>query len=63
MTKKIIQSIAHIADGRDKILFLGNIYAERDFGNTGDYMEGVLDVMALERPDDFVFATKTNFTR
>ena len=57
VTKKIIQSIAHIADGRDKILFLGNIYAERDWGYAGDYMEGVLDVMALERPDDFVFAT------
>ena len=57
VTKKIIQSVARIADSRDEILSLGNIYAERDWGYAGDYMEGVLDVMALERPDDFVFAT------
>ena len=57
VTKKIIQSVARIADGRDEVLSLGNIYAERDWGYAGDYMEGVLDVMALKRPDDFVFAT------
>ena len=57
VTKKIIQSVARIAGGEDEILCLGNIYAERDWGYAGDYMEGVLDVMALDRPDDFVFAT------
>jgi len=57
VTKKIIQSVARISAGRDETLSLGNIYAERDWGYAGDYMEGVLDVMALELPDDFVFAT------
>ena len=57
VTKKIIQSVARIAAGRDEVLFLGNIYAERDWGYAGDYMEGVLDVINLELPDDFVFAT------
>ena len=57
VTKKIIQCVARIASNRDAVLSLGNIYAERDWGYAGDYMEGVLNIMALERPDDFVFAT------
>ena len=59
VTKKIVQSVVRIAAGSDEVLSLGNIYAERDWGYAGDYMEGVLRVTELDEPDDFVFATGT----
>ena len=57
VTKKIIQSVARIGSGNNEVLSLGNIYAERDWGYAGDYMEGVQMMMGLSDPDDFVFAT------
>ena len=49
--------MARIGSGESEILSLGNIYAERDWGYAGDYMEGVQMMMSLNDPDDFVFAT------
>ena len=57
VTKKIIRSVVRIAAGFDDVLCLGNIYAERDWGYAGDYMDGVIRVMERNEPDDFVFAT------
>ena len=57
VTKKIVRSAVRIAAGFDEVLSLGNIYAERDWGYAGDYMDGVIRVMERNEPDDYVFAT------
>ena len=57
VTKKIVRSVVRIAAGFDEVLSLGNIYAERDWGYAGDYMDGVIRVMERNEPDDYVFAT------
>ncbi len=57
VTKKIVNSVVRIAAGSGEVLSLGNIYAERDWGYAGDYMEGVTRVMEMSEPDDYVFAT------
>ena len=57
VTKKIVRSVVRIAAGFDEVLSLGNIYAERDWGYAGDYMEGVVRILEMSEPDDYVFAT------
>jgi GDPmannose 4,6-dehydratase len=57
VTKKIVRSVVRIAAGFNDVLYLGNIYAERDWGYAGDYMDGVIRVMERKEPDDYVFAT------
>ena len=57
VTKKIIQAVVRIALGSDEILALGNIYAKRDWGYAGDYMDGVIRMVGKIEPDDYVFAT------
>ncbi len=57
VTKKIVRSAVRIATGSDEVLSLGNIYAQRDWGYAGDYMEGIIRIMEKSEPDDYVFAT------
>ena len=57
VTKKIIRAVVRIASGSDEVLSLGNIYAKRDWGYAGDYMDGVIRMMEKSEPDDYVFAT------
>jgi len=57
VTKKIVRSVVRIASASDEVLSLGNIYAERDWGYAGDYMDGVIRMMERREPDDYVFAT------
>ena len=57
VTKKIIRAVVRIAAGFDEVLSLGNIYAKRDWGYAGDYMDGVIRMMEKSEPDDYVFAT------
>ena len=57
VTKKIVRSVVRIAAGSDEVLSLGNIYAKRDWGYAGDYMDGIIRIMERNEPDDYVFAT------
>ncbi len=57
VTKKIVRSPVRIAAGSHEDLSLGNIYAGRDWGYAGDYMDGIARVMEEDQPDDYVFAT------
>jgi GDPmannose 4,6-dehydratase len=57
VTRKITRSLARIALGFDEILFLGNIYAKRDWGHARDYVEAMHLILQHDVPDDFVVAT------
>lgn len=57
VTRKITSTFAEIAHGSDKVLELGNLDAERDWGFAGDYVRGMWLMLQQNEPDDFVLAT------
>jgi GDPmannose 4,6-dehydratase len=64
VTRKITIGAAQIALGKDEMLLLGNLDAQRDWGHAKDYVEGMWLMMQREKPEDFVLATgKTTTVR
>jgi GDPmannose 4,6-dehydratase len=57
VTRKICRSAAAIKLGHQKELLLGDIHAQRDWGDARDYVRGMWLSLQLPSPDDFVFAT------
>ena len=57
VTRKITNSVARIKLGLQKKLYLGNIYAKRDWGFAPDYVESMWMILQQEKPDDYVIAT------
>ncbi len=57
VTRKITRAVAHIAAGKQKKLYLGNLDAKRDWGFAGDYVEGMWRMLQHAEPDDYVLAT------
>ena len=60
VTKKIIQGLTRIKNGKQKILVLGNLYSRRDWGHAKDYVESMWRILQRKKPDDYVIATKTS---
>jgi GDPmannose 4,6-dehydratase len=57
VTKKITQAVAKIKVGLQEKISLGNLSAERDWGHSKDYIEGMWLMMQQDIPEDFVLAT------
>ena len=57
VTKKIVSALVKIKYGIQKKLYLGNIYAKRDWGHAKDYVEAMWLMMQQKKPDDFVIST------
>ena len=57
VTKKIISSAVKIHLGLLDTIELGNIDAQRDWGYSPDYVEGMHRILNHTEPDDFVLAT------
>jgi GDPmannose 4,6-dehydratase len=57
VTRKITRSVARIAHKKQKILYIGNLDAKRDWGHAKDYVEGMYLILQHETPQDFVLAT------
>lgn len=62
VTKKIVKGICSIIRGEQKKLFLGNLYAKRDWGHAEDYVEAMWKILQYKKPDDFVIATGKQIT-
>jgi len=62
VTKKITRAVAHIAQGRQDKLSLGNLDAKRDWGYAKDYVEAMWLMLQQKQPDDFVIATGETHT-
>ena len=60
VTKKIIQGLTRIKNGKQKILVLGNLYSRRDWGHAKDYVESMWRILQQKKPDDYVVATRTS---
>ena len=57
VTRKITRAVAHIAQGLQSRLYLGNLDAKRDWGHARDFVEGMWLMLQQDQPDDYVFAT------
>ena len=57
VTRKITRAVAHIREGLQKTLYLGNLEARRDWGFAGDYVEAMWMMLQLDIPEDFVIGT------
>ena len=60
ITRKITIGLAKIMLGKQKKIKLGNIYAKRDWGFAGDYVEAMWKMMQNKIPKDYVIATGQN---
>ena len=60
VTKKIVQGLVRVKQGKQKILILGNLYSKRDWGHAKDYVESMWKILQQKKANDFVVATKTS---
>ncbi len=57
VTRKITQAVSKIKLGLQDKLLLGNLSAERDWGHSKDYVEGMWLMLQQNEPEDYVLAT------
>ena len=62
VTKKIIQGLCRIKKKKQKMLFLGNIEAKRDWGHAKDYVVAMWKILQQKKPDDYVIATGKQYS-
>jgi GDPmannose 4,6-dehydratase len=57
VTRKITRALVRIKLGMQKILYLGNLNAKRDWGHAKDYVVAQWLMLQQKQPEDFVIAT------
>ncbi len=57
VTRKITQAAARISLQQQSVLRLGNLDARRDWGFSGEFVEGMWRMLQAETPDTYVLAT------
>jgi GDPmannose 4,6-dehydratase len=57
VTKKIVNGLCGIKRKKIKTLFLGNLYAKRDWGHAKDYVVAMWKMLKKKTPKDYVIAT------
>ena len=62
VTRKITTAAARIKYGIQDKVTLGNLNAKRDWGYAPEYVDGMWQMMQLEKADDFVLATGETHT-
>lgn len=56
VTRKITMAVANIAKGKQDILYIGNLNAQRDWGHAKDYVEAMWRILQQDQPEDYVIA-------
>ena len=62
VTKKIVSALCKIINNNQKKLYLGNLYAKRDWGHARDYVFAMWKMMQRNKPDDYVIATGQQYS-
>ena len=62
VTRKISLAAARIAQGKQDVLYLGNLSSLRDWGYAKDYVECMWLILQQDQPDDYVIATGVQHT-
>ena len=62
VTRKITRGLSRISTGLEKVLYLGNLNAKRDWGHARDYVEAMWLMLQQDKPDDYVIATGLQYS-
>ena len=62
VTQKIIKGLINIKNDKQKKLYLGNLYAKRDWGHAKDYVQAMWLMLQQKKPKDFVIATGIQYS-
>ena len=62
VTRKICRGLSRISVGEQKVLYLGNLDAKRDWGHAKDYVRAMWLMLQQDEPDDFVIATGKQYS-
>lgn len=62
VTRKITIGMCKIKLGMQKKLYIGNLYAKRDWGHAKEYVDAMWRILQLKKADDFVIATGSQYT-
>ncbi len=57
VTQKVVQALCRIKKKKQKVLYLGNLYAKRDWGHARDYVEAMWLMLQQKKPVDLVIST------
>src|SRR3989338_1031144 len=57
VSRKIVQAVANIVSGKQNCLYLGNLYAKRDWGYAKEYVEAMWLMLQQPEPQEYVIAT------
>ena len=62
VSKKITMAVKNIIQGKQKILYLGNLNAKRDWGHAKDYVTSMWKIINYKHPDDFIILTSEAYS-
>lgn len=62
VTKKIVDGLRRISEGKQTVLSLGNLNALRDWGHAKDYSRAMWMILQHPTPEDFVIATGEQYS-
>ena len=62
VTRKIARGFKAISEGKQNILYLGNLNAKRDWGHAKDFVEAMWLMLQQDIPDDYVIATGEQYS-
>jgi GDPmannose 4,6-dehydratase len=62
VTKKIVSGFVKILNKEQDCLYLGNLYAKRDWGFAGDYVEAMWLMLQNKKPKDYVIGTGNTYS-
>ncbi len=62
VTQKIIKNLIKIKYKKMKLLKLGNIYVERDWGYAINYVEAMWKILQHKKPDDYIISTGKTYS-
>ena len=62
VTRKITRGLAHIAQGLEPCLYMGNIDSLRDWGHAKDYVRMQWMMLQQDTPEDYVIATGKQYS-
>ncbi len=62
VTRKITRGLKAISEGKQKVLYLGNLDAKRDWGHAQDYVRAMWLMLQQETAEDYVIATGEQYS-
>lgn len=62
VTKKIVKNMVMVKQGKIESFTLGDLFAEKDWGYAGDYVEAMWRMLQSESPKDYIVATGETHT-